>query len=91
VPLAHTTCGGDQNFVQADLVEVNQVKVRRQIVRTWSNTHRDSARFLKTPAASKTGRPAAPQVIRLLSTSLAMRSAQGHEQDWNEVPPRPTE
>src|SRR5439155_22080442 len=51
------------------------------------NTHRYSAPLLKTPATSKTARSAAPQAIHLVSACLATRSAQWHEQDWNDLPP----
>jgi hypothetical protein len=73
------------------LAEANQVKVIRQIVRTWSNTHREGGPLLKAPAARKTAAPAAPQGIRIVSASLATCSVQRLEEDRNELRPPCTE
>jgi hypothetical protein len=52
VLLAHTTCGRDEKL-EVDLAEANQVKVIRQIVKTWSNTDREGGHLLKVACGEK--------------------------------------
>jgi hypothetical protein len=88
VLFVHTTCGREQWFVQADLAGVNQVKVIRQIVRIWSNTHRGGAPLLKAPAPTRAAGSEIPQGIDTVNTSVVPRSAQ--QREWpNELPLSP--